>query len=207
MMCQDWDGVHADILVLGKALSGGMYPVSAVLARDEIMLTIGRGQHGSTYGGNPLAAAVAKASLQVRVVCVRACVRACVHACVHGSQDSCAGAAACNQHPTANTHMNARLRRATHTAAHTRQVLVEERLAERAQHLGQIFREALFEIPSERVKTVSVAVARQEWARVCHMCTMRDCEHEAVARNRRDGLLALKQRALPHTTREVSTAF
>jgi len=65
-MCQDWDGIKADILVLGKALSGGMYPVSAVLARDEIMLTIGRGEHGSTYGGNPLAAAVGKAALEVR---------------------------------------------------------------------------------------------------------------------------------------------
>ena len=67
-MCQDWDGIKADIVVLGKALSGGMYPVSAVLARDEVMLTIHRGEHGSTYGGNPLAAAVGKAALQVRVL-------------------------------------------------------------------------------------------------------------------------------------------
>lgn len=65
MLASDWDGVKPDILVLGKALSGGMYPVSAVLARDEIMLTIGRGQHGSTYGGNPLAARVGMAALQV----------------------------------------------------------------------------------------------------------------------------------------------
>ena len=65
LMCQDWDNMKADIVILGKALSGGMYPVSAVLARDEIMLTIGRGEHGSTYGGNPLAAAVGKAALQV----------------------------------------------------------------------------------------------------------------------------------------------
>lgn len=65
MLASDWEGVKPDILVLGKALSGGMYPVSAVLARDEIMLTIGRGQHGSTYGGNPLAAKVAMAALQV----------------------------------------------------------------------------------------------------------------------------------------------
>lgn len=49
-----------------QALSGGLYPVSAVLARDEIMLTIKPGQHGSTYGGNPVAARVALASLQVR---------------------------------------------------------------------------------------------------------------------------------------------
>ena len=65
MMCCDWDGVKPDILILGKALSGGTLPVSAVLARDEIMLTIGRGQHGSTYGGNPVAARVATAALQV----------------------------------------------------------------------------------------------------------------------------------------------
>ena len=57
--------VRPDLLVLGKALSGGIYPVSAVLADDEVMLTIGRGQHGSTYGGNPVAARVAMAALQV----------------------------------------------------------------------------------------------------------------------------------------------
>jgi ornithine--oxo-acid transaminase len=57
--------VKPDILVLGKALSGGMMPISAVLCQDEIMLTIGPGEHGSTYGGNPLACAVAIASLQV----------------------------------------------------------------------------------------------------------------------------------------------
>eukprot|EP00887_Chlorella_sp_A99_P001088 scaffold14.g1088.t1 len=59
MLCSEWDGVKPDILVLGKALSGGTMPVSAVLCNDEIMLTIGRGQHGSTYGGNPVAARVA----------------------------------------------------------------------------------------------------------------------------------------------------
>lgn len=59
---------QADITILGKALSGGMYPISAVLADDDIMLTIGRGQHGSTYGGNPIAAAVGKASLEVRML-------------------------------------------------------------------------------------------------------------------------------------------
>eukprot|EP00877_Chromochloris_zofingiensis_P012270 jgi/Chrzof1/7297/Cz02g18080.t1 len=67
MLCQDWDGFRADITVLGKALSGGMYPVSAVLANDDIMLTIGRGEHGSTYGGNPLAARVGLAALKVLV--------------------------------------------------------------------------------------------------------------------------------------------
>lgn len=70
LMCQDWDGIKADIVILGKALSGGMYPVSAVLARDEVMLTIGRGEHGSTYGGNPLAARVGMAALQVGRRCV-----------------------------------------------------------------------------------------------------------------------------------------
>jgi len=65
MLCSEWDGVKPDIAILGKALSGGTMPVSAVLADDEIMLTIGRGQHGSTYGGNPVAARVAIASLQV----------------------------------------------------------------------------------------------------------------------------------------------
>lgn len=62
----DYDGVQPDILILGKALSGGLYPVSAVLANDDIMLAIKRGQHGSTYGGNPVAAKVAMAALQVR---------------------------------------------------------------------------------------------------------------------------------------------
>ncbi|BDA46757.1 Ornithine aminotransferase, mitochondrial [Coccomyxa sp. Obi] len=67
MLASEYDGVHPDILVLGKALSGGVYPVSAVLANDEVMLTIKRGQHGSTYGGNPVAAKVALAALQVLV--------------------------------------------------------------------------------------------------------------------------------------------
>ena len=57
--------VKPDILILGKAMSGGVFPVSAVLANDEIMLTIKPGEHGSTYGGNQLACAVAKAALQV----------------------------------------------------------------------------------------------------------------------------------------------
>ncbi|RQO65830.1 ornithine--oxo-acid transaminase [Pedobacter sp. KBW06] len=56
-----------DILILGKAISGGVLPVSAVLANDEIMLTIKPGEHGSTYGGNPLACAVAKEALQVAI--------------------------------------------------------------------------------------------------------------------------------------------
>ena len=65
MLACDHENVRPDILVLGKALSGGMYPVSCVLADDEIMLTIKPGEHGSTYGGNPMAAKVAMAALDV----------------------------------------------------------------------------------------------------------------------------------------------
>src|SRR5690606_1802131 len=61
----DHENVKPDILILGKALSGGTMPVSAVLANDEIMLTIKPGEHGSTYGGNPIACKVAVTSLQV----------------------------------------------------------------------------------------------------------------------------------------------
>lgn len=61
----DHENVRADILILGKAVSGGVYPVSAVLADDEIMLVIKPGEHGSTYGGNPLACAVAREALEV----------------------------------------------------------------------------------------------------------------------------------------------
>jgi ornithine--oxo-acid transaminase len=65
MLACDHENVRPDILVLGKALSGGMMPVSAVLADDEIMLTIKPGEHGSTYGGNPLASKIAITSLKV----------------------------------------------------------------------------------------------------------------------------------------------
>ena len=65
MLACDYENVHPDILILGKALSGGTLPVSAVLANDEIMLAIKPGEHGSTYGGNPLACKVAITSLQV----------------------------------------------------------------------------------------------------------------------------------------------
>ncbi|MBL7731054.1 MAG: ornithine--oxo-acid transaminase [Chitinophagaceae bacterium] len=65
MLACDHESVRPDILLLGKALSGGMMPVSAVLCDDGIMLTIKPGEHGSTYGGNPLACAVAMASLRV----------------------------------------------------------------------------------------------------------------------------------------------
>src|SRR6188474_1350320 len=65
MLACDHENVRADILILGKALSGGMMPSSAVLANDEIMMVIKPGEHGSTYGGNPLASKVAITSLQV----------------------------------------------------------------------------------------------------------------------------------------------
>ncbi len=67
MLACDHEDVHPDILILGKALSGGMLPVSAVLADDEIMLTIKPGEHGSTYGGNPLACKVAMTALDVLI--------------------------------------------------------------------------------------------------------------------------------------------
>lgn len=65
MLACDHEDVHPDILILGKALSGGVLPISAVLASDDIMLTIKAGEHGSTYGGNPLACKVAMTALQV----------------------------------------------------------------------------------------------------------------------------------------------
>ena len=65
MLASDHEGVRPDILILGKAISGGLMPVSCVLADDEIMLTIKPGEHGSTYGGNPIAAKVSMAALQV----------------------------------------------------------------------------------------------------------------------------------------------
>ena len=65
LLACDQEGVKPDVLILGKALSGGVYPVSAVLSSSEIMDVIKPGQHGSTFGGNPLAAAVAVAALEV----------------------------------------------------------------------------------------------------------------------------------------------
>lgn len=65
LLACDHENVKPDILILGKALSGGMYPVSAVLANDDIMLCIKPGEHGSTFGGNPLAARIAIAALKV----------------------------------------------------------------------------------------------------------------------------------------------
>lgn len=97
MLACDHEGVKPDILILGKALSGGVLPVSAVLANDEIMLTIKPGEHGSTYGGNPLACKVAMEAIQV---------------------------------------------------------LIDEEMAANAQNLGEILREELRKIRSERVTTV-----------------------------------------------------
>ncbi|KAI8825811.1 pyridoxal phosphate-dependent transferase [Fimicolochytrium jonesii] len=65
LLAIDYENIKADILILGKALSGGVYPVSAVLTSKEIMLCIQPGEHGSTYGGNPLGSAVAMAALEV----------------------------------------------------------------------------------------------------------------------------------------------
>jgi ornithine--oxo-acid transaminase len=65
LLACDHENVRPDVLILGKALSGGVFPISAVLADDEIMLTIKPGEHGSTFGGNPLAAKVAIAALNV----------------------------------------------------------------------------------------------------------------------------------------------
>ncbi len=65
LLCCDHEDVKPDVLILGKALSGGVYPVSAVLANDDIMMLIKPGQHGSTFGGNPVAARVAVTALEV----------------------------------------------------------------------------------------------------------------------------------------------
>jgi ornithine--oxo-acid transaminase len=65
LLASYYDNVHADVLIVGKALAGGVLPVSAVLANDDIMLCIQPGEHGSTFGGNPLAAAVCIAAMEV----------------------------------------------------------------------------------------------------------------------------------------------
>lgn len=97
MLCCDYEGVHPDVLILGKALSAGVFPISAVLARDEIMLCIKPGEHGSTFGGSPLSARVAKAAIEV---------------------------------------------------------VIEEKLAENAFVMGQLFRESLEKIDSPLIDTV-----------------------------------------------------
>ncbi len=97
LLACDHEGVRPDVLILGKAISGGIYPVSAVLADDEIMLVIKPGEHGSTYGGNPLACKVAMEALQV---------------------------------------------------------IKDEKLAEKAERLGAIFREELKKIDSDMIELV-----------------------------------------------------
>lgn len=97
LLACDHENVRPDILILGKALSGGVLPVSAVLADDEIMLTIKPGEHGSTFGGNPLAGRVAIAALEV---------------------------------------------------------IKEEKLAERAEYLGNIFREEMRAVKSDMIQLV-----------------------------------------------------
>ena len=97
MLACDHEGVRPDILILGKALSGGTMPVSAVLADDDIMLTIKPGEHGSTFGGNPIACKVAIAALEV---------------------------------------------------------VKEEKLAERAEYLGKIFRDEMNSVKSDMIQQV-----------------------------------------------------
>lgn len=65
MLCSEWAGIKPDMVTLGKAISGGMYPVSAVLANKEVMLVVEPGTHGSTYGGNPLGCAVSMRALEL----------------------------------------------------------------------------------------------------------------------------------------------
>ncbi len=97
MLCCEHDDLRPDVLILGKALSGGVFPVSAVLCDDEIMMCIKPGEHGSTYGGNPMACRVAIAALKV---------------------------------------------------------LVDEKLADNAQHLGEVLRQGLRDLNSPLIKLV-----------------------------------------------------
>lgn len=97
MLCHEWSGIKPDLVLLGKAISGGMYPVSAVLGSRDVMLTIEPGTHGSTYGGNPLGSAVAIRALEL---------------------------------------------------------IEEENMVERAQHLGTIFRDGLAKLNSPMITTI-----------------------------------------------------
>jgi len=67
LLCSEYSGIKPDIVILGKALSGGFMPVSAIMTRSEVMLTIKPGEHGSTYGGNPLACAIGKVAMEVLI--------------------------------------------------------------------------------------------------------------------------------------------
>ena len=97
LLCHEWSGIKPDMVLLGKAISGGMYPVSCVLGSKEVMLTVEPGTHGSTYGGNPLGCAIAIRALEV--------VR-------------------------------------------------DEKMVERAEHLGETFRQAVRDLQSPAIKTV-----------------------------------------------------
>ena len=65
LLAEEHEGVEADLTLIGKALSGGFYPVSAVLSNSEVMNVLQPGEHGSTFGGNPLACAVSRTALKV----------------------------------------------------------------------------------------------------------------------------------------------
>ena len=67
LFAYEHEGIRPDVVIVGKALSGGMYPVSAILADDEVMGVFKPGEHGSTYGGNPLGAAIAREAINVLV--------------------------------------------------------------------------------------------------------------------------------------------
>ena len=67
MLCYNWEGIKPDITLLGKAVSGGVYPVSVILADDVVMDVLNPGSHGSTYGGNNMACAVVEAALKVLI--------------------------------------------------------------------------------------------------------------------------------------------
>ncbi|KAI9884584.1 MAG: heme peroxidase [Watsoniomyces obsoletus] len=97
LLCSEWSSIKPDLVLLGKAISGGMYPVSCVLGSKSVLLTVEPGTHGSTYGGNPLGCAVAIRALEI---------------------------------------------------------IKEERMTERAQELGEIFRQGLIDFQSPMIKTV-----------------------------------------------------
>ncbi|MCI4384614.1 hypothetical protein PGIGA_G00040780 [Pangasianodon gigas] len=131
----DHENVRPDLVVLGKALSGGVYPVSAVLCDDEVMLTIKPGEHGSTYGGNPLACRVAIAALQVSAVLCDDEVMLTIKPGEHGS-----------------TYGGNPL--ACRVAIAALQVMEEEKLAENAAKMGKILRAELNKLPKEIVTVV-----------------------------------------------------
>jgi ornithine--oxo-acid transaminase len=97
LLCHEWSGIKPDLVLLGKAISGGMYPVSCVLGQRDVMLTVEPGTHGSTYGGNPLGSAIAIRALEI---------------------------------------------------------IRDENMVERAEHLGQIFRQGLEAIKSPVIQTI-----------------------------------------------------